>query len=112
VTNLDIKASKFADAFEIKEAARETREYRKKCEEDLHRLKQEQAVDGFSALPQNFRLANIGDFVMDGKRKIGMQFLIKWESRDSFYQLCIVSMNLTAGFLQPFIDENRVFVEK
>ena len=112
MTNLDIKASKFAVAFEIKEAARETREYRKKCEDDIPRLRQEQAVDGFSALPHSFRLATIDDFVLDGKRKIGMQFLIKWESRDSFYQLCIVSMNLTAGFLQPFINVNRVFVEK
>ena len=112
MTNLDIEASRFAVAFEIKEAAREYREYRKKCEENIPRLRQELADDGFSALPQSFRLANIGDFVMDGKRKIGMQFLIKWESRDSFYQLCIVSMNLTAGFLQPFINLNRVFVEK
>lgn len=70
--------------------------------------------DGFKhydKLPADFRLATIEDFTTDGKRNIGMEFLIKWRTKEDFYQICIVSIGLFSKFIQPFIDDDRVFVK-
>jgi hypothetical protein len=64
----------------------------------------------YSELPENFRLASIDDFIVTGKRRIGLIFLIQWVENASFYQVCYVSMNLTRAFLDPFLADNRVFV--
>ena len=64
----------------------------------------------YSELPENFRLASIDDFIVKGKRRIGLIFLIQWVENASFYQVCYVSMNLTRAFLDPFLADNRVFV--
>ena len=64
----------------------------------------------FSELPENFRLATIDDFIVDGKRRIGLMFLIQWIDDASFYQICYVSMNLTRKILGPHIEDKRVFV--
>jgi len=64
----------------------------------------------FSELPENFRLATIDDFIVNGKRRIGLMFLIQWIDDASFYQICYVSMNLTRKILGPHIEDKRVFV--
>jgi hypothetical protein len=61
-------------------------------------------------LPDGFRLATLEDFTADGKRKIGMQFLIKWCIREDYYQICTVGLSLFSKNLIPFIDDGRVFV--
>lgn len=61
-------------------------------------------------LPEGFRVAKLEDFLVNGKRRIGLQFLIKWATRE-YFQVCVVSENLTGSILKPFIDENRVFVK-
>ncbi len=66
----------------------------------------------YDKLPDNFRRATLADFTENGKRKIGMTFLIQWVDYEDVFQICEVSMNLTSEFLQPFIDEDRVFVKE
>ena len=63
----------------------------------------------YDKLPDEFHQAKIEDFVINGRRRIGMIFLIKWVSKP-IYQECKVTDTLTSSFLKPFIDENRVFV--
>ncbi len=65
----------------------------------------------YDKLPDGFREATIDDFLSNGKRKIDMEFLIKWSSGE-YYQICKVSENLTSKFLLPFIDNKRVFVHE
>lgn len=65
----------------------------------------------YDILPVGFRLATLADFTDNGKRKIGMQFLIKWCIREDYYQICTVGVNLYSKNLIPFIDDGRVFVE-
>ena len=48
----------------------------------------------YDKLPVGFRLATLADFTDSGKRKMGMQFLIKWSIKDDYYQICSVSVNL------------------
>ena len=62
-------------------------------------------------LPARFRLATLDDFTDNGKRKLGMQFLIKWCIKEDYYQICTVSINLYSKNLIPFIAEGRVFVQ-
>ena len=64
----------------------------------------------YSELPENYRLATIDDFIVDGKRRIGLMFLIQWIDDASFYQISYVSMNLTRKILIPHIEDKRVFV--
>lgn len=65
----------------------------------------------YDKLPDNFRLATMDDFTINGRRKIGMIFLIKWVFKP-IYQECKVSDTLTSTFLKPLIYDNLVFVEK
>ena len=65
----------------------------------------------YDKLPDGFRLATIDDFLIEGKRKIGMLFLIRWRDNTQFYQICYVSMGLNSHFLAPFMKDDRVFVK-
>ncbi len=65
----------------------------------------------YSELPVNYRLATINDFTVNGKRKIGMIFLIRWWWNPLFFQICYVSQNLTKEILEPHLKDNRVYVE-
>lgn len=65
----------------------------------------------YDKLPVGFRLATIDDFITDGKRKIGMMFLIQWLDDADVYQICFVSMNLDSKILSPFVEYDRVFVK-
>jgi hypothetical protein len=65
----------------------------------------------FDKLPDGFRLATINDFTTNGKRKIGMLFLIQWVDNAFYYQICHVSMTLTTKIIQPHLDDKRVFVK-
>ena len=63
----------------------------------------------FDHLPKNFRLASIDDFHVQGKKKIGMIYLVQWndELRFSFRH---VDGNLTGSKISPFIKQHKVFV--
>ena len=65
----------------------------------------------YDKVPDNFTEGNIDDFHLEGRRKLGMAFLIKWADKE-YYQICIVSERLTAKFLLPFIQAKRVFIKK
>jgi hypothetical protein len=64
----------------------------------------------YDQLPEEYRLADLDDFHINGRKKIGMEFLIKWVTRE-YYQVCVVSENLKGPVLQSFINDNRVFVK-
>ena len=66
----------------------------------------------YDKLPENFRKATLDDFTREGKRRLGMIFLIQWADNEDVFQICEVSINLTSDFLAPFIDDDRVYVEK
>ena len=64
----------------------------------------------FDKVPDNFTLATMDDFHINGDKRIGTLFLIKWADKE-YYQVCIVSERLTGSFLLPFIQANRVFIK-
>jgi len=63
----------------------------------------------YDKLPDGYRLATINDFHFQGKKKLGMAFLIKWETKENYYEVCKVSEKLTGNWLVPFIKAGRVF---
>jgi hypothetical protein len=65
----------------------------------------------YDKLPEGYRLATIDDFHFQGRKKIGLEFLIKWVEKE-YYQICVMSENLTSLKIKQFIDDNRVFVKK
>ncbi len=65
----------------------------------------------YDKLPEDYRIATIDDFHFQGRKKIGLEFLIKWVEKE-YYQICIMSENLTSLKIKQFINDNRVFVKK
>ena len=65
----------------------------------------------YDKLPDGFRVAKIDDFHENGRKKIGMEFLIKRIIQDNFYEAYTVNENLTGTWLKQFIDDKRVFVK-
>ncbi len=65
----------------------------------------------YDKLPVEYRLATINDFHFNGRKKFGLEFLVKWADKE-YYQVCIVNENLKSAWLKQFIDENRVFIKK
>jgi hypothetical protein len=63
-------------------------------------------------VPDGWRLATLDDFHQNGRRRIGMQFIIKWIIRENYYQVCQVSENLKSDHLKKFIDAGRVYVSE
>jgi len=66
----------------------------------------------YGSLPEEYRLATIDDFLDNGKRKVGMPFLIQWASAANVFQICEVKMSLTSAILYPFLAADSVFVLK
>ena len=63
----------------------------------------------YEGLPEEFKLATIDDFHEQGKKKIGMIFLVRWVE-ETRYSVWEVDENLTGEKIIPFIREKRVFV--
>jgi hypothetical protein len=78
--------------------------------EKLKILINDNGFEYYSELPQDYRPATIEDFIVDGRRKLGMMFLIQWVDNAFFYQICYVSVNLTRAILNPHLESKRVFV--
>ncbi len=65
----------------------------------------------YDKMPVGFRKGCLDDFHFHGKKKTGMVFLIQWAlTKSDYYQVCVVSENLTSTWLNQFIKDNRVFV--
>jgi hypothetical protein len=73
--------------------------------------KTESGFEYYDKLPPNHRLAILEDFIIDGKRKMGMKFLIQWRDNSQIFQICEVTIGLNSTFLKPFLEVDRVFVE-
>jgi hypothetical protein len=65
----------------------------------------------FPSLPQGWSLATLDDFHIKRKLKFGMEYLIKWDARE-YYELRIVTPDLAGKWLLPFIEVERVFIQK
>lgn len=76
----------------------------------MERQKDHNGWEFYEELPTGYRPAVLDDFHVNGRKKIGMEFMIRWVSRP-YYQVCVVSSNLTGEKLKPFIEDNRVFVK-
>jgi hypothetical protein len=63
----------------------------------------------YAVQPAGTRVATLDDFHVQGKRKVGMKFLILgqyWK----VYQVYMVTGGLTAAKLEEFMKDKRVFV--
>ena len=63
----------------------------------------------YEKVPEDYHLADIQDFILDGKLNLGMRFLIKWLSREDFFEINTVTNGLRSEFLIPFVEDQRVF---
>jgi len=70
-------------------------------------------INGFrhyDKLPVGYRLATIDDFHFQGKKRIGMEYLIRRSSTDRC-DVHTVTMDMDGKWLIKFIKVNRVFVK-
>lgn len=65
----------------------------------------------YDKLPDGYRLATLDDFHQNGKKKIGLEFLIKriWTDRYDVYTL---NDNHQGAWINQFIKDNRVFIKR
>ena len=61
-------------------------------------------------LPDGFRLATMDDFHVGGKKKVGMQYLIKRATQEH-YEVHHVKEYTRSQSLKPFLDHQMVFVK-
>jgi len=64
----------------------------------------------YDKLPDGYRIASLEDFHFQGRKKIGMSYLIRWSDQE-YYEPRTVTDDLTGAWLKPFIDEQRVFIK-
>jgi len=64
----------------------------------------------YEELPEGFRLATMDDFHVKGKKKTGMQYLIKRSNQDHYEVHHIMEYTLSQS-LKPFLDHEMVFVK-
>ena len=64
----------------------------------------------YEELPEGFRLATMDDFHVKGKKKTGMQYLIKRSNQDH-YEVHHIMEYTRSQSLKPFLDHEMVFVK-
>ena len=64
----------------------------------------------YEELPEGFRLATMDDFHVKGKKKTGMQYLIKRSNQDH-YEVHHITEYTRSQSLKPFLDHDMVFVK-
>ena len=64
----------------------------------------------YEELPEGFRLATMDDFHVKGKKKTGMQYLIKRSNQDH-YEVHHITEYTRSQSLKPFLDHEMVFVK-
>ena len=64
----------------------------------------------YEELPEGFRLATMDDFHVKGKKKTGMQYLIKRSNQDH-YEVHHIMEYTRSQSLKPFLDYEMVFVK-
>jgi len=64
----------------------------------------------YDKLPDGFHLATMDDFHVKGKKKTGMQYLIKRSNQDH-YEVHHIREYTRSQSLKPFLDHEMVFVK-
>ena len=64
----------------------------------------------YEELPEGFRLATMEDFHVKGKKKTGMEYLIKRSNQDH-YEVHHIMEYTRSQSLKPFLDHEMVFVK-
>ena len=64
----------------------------------------------YEQLPVDYRLATLDDFHNNGKKKVGMEYLIQ-RADQSHFEIHYMRKETKAIVLKPFIDCDMVFVK-
>jgi hypothetical protein len=64
----------------------------------------------FEQLPGGYRLATMDDFHVKGKKKIGMEYLIR-RGDQPWFEIHYVTGNTQSAKLKPFLDHEMIFVK-
>jgi hypothetical protein len=65
----------------------------------------------YDKLPDGYRLATINDFHDNGRKNIGMEFLILRVTKE-IYDVYHLSDHHTGSWLNEFIKDKRVFIKE
>lgn len=74
-------------------------------------IHEETGIEYLETLPEGYKEADIDDFHVQGKKKIGMNFILQGTQWKVFF-VKTVNERLTAEKLLPFIEAGQVFVKK
>jgi hypothetical protein len=79
-------------------------------DEEILLKKDKYGWEYYDKLPEGFRLATMEDFHINGKKNVGMQYLIKRASQDH-YEVHFIREHTRSISLKPFLDHEMVFVK-
>lgn len=71
-------------------------------------------INGFNyydKLPDGYRPAKIDDFHFNGRKKLGMEFLIQGVNKEKYFVYYLMERH-TGSWLNVFISINRVFIKE
>jgi hypothetical protein len=63
----------------------------------------------YESLPHGYRLAEMDDFHINGKKKTGMEYLIQ-RGDQSYFEIHHLGVGTRSAKLKPFLDNNMIFV--
>jgi hypothetical protein len=75
----------------------------------MERITGEHGFQYYTKRPENCRAGNIHDFVINGVKKVGMEYLVYSELKDQ-YQVYVVSPGTTGKKIKEYIDLGILYV--
>ena len=75
------------------------------------KVDEKSGIEYLEELPEGYREATLDDFHVNGKKKIGMEYIIKGLEWKVFFKKQL-SERTTGSQLKPHIDDKRVFVKR
>jgi len=63
----------------------------------------------YDHLPDGFRLATMADFHLNGRKNVGMEYLIQ-RGDQQYFEIHVVRESTRSINLKPFLDHQMVFV--
>lgn len=75
----------------------------------MERLTNSYGFEYYPERPENCRLGTMNDFVSNGRKKVGMEYLVYSEYKDQF-QVYTVKEGTTGMKIKDFIDRGILYV--